>query len=266
VDSNRLEEDPFILKEFFNDNIEIITFNRPQSLNTFGKEMLLQLSDEIREVGENNSIKVLIITGQGKAFVAGANIAQLKDMNCFEAKEFAELGTCVFSQIDNLKKPVIAAINGYALGAGLELALSCDFRIASEKAKLGLPEVKLGIIPGWGGTQRLPRLVGMARAKELIFTGRLITSEEAEKIGLIDKLVPSEVVLLRAIELAQEIAINSSLALMQAKSVINSGSRLPLQEAFILENNAFSMCFSTKDQKEGMNAFIEKRKADFQNK
>jgi enoyl-CoA hydratase len=260
------KEEPWILNEVIHESIEVLILNRPQSLNILNKEMLFHLSAEIFAIEENASIKVLIITGQGKAFVAGADLALLKEMNCFEAKAFAELGNRIFRQVEQLKKPVIAAINGYALGAGLELALACDLRVASGKAKLGLPEVNLGIIPGWGGTQRLPRLIGMARAKEMIFTGKIISAEEAEKIGLVNKLVSPEEVLPFAIELAQEMAGKSSLALMQAKSCINSGFVLPLEEGLSLENNAFGLCFSTEDHWEGMEAFLTKREAQFKNR
>lgn len=209
---------------------------------------------------------MLIITGEGKAFVAGADIREMQDKNLSESKKFAELGHEVFRKIELLEKPVIAAVNGYALGGGCELAMSCDIRIAGEKAKFGQPEVGLGITPGFGGTQRLARLVGTAKAKEIIFTTNMINSEEAEKIGLVNKVVPQDELMSETEEMAKKIAAQGQIAVRYSKNAINRGIETDIETGMDIERNLFSLCFTTEDQKEGMKAFTEKRKAEYKNK
>jgi enoyl-CoA hydratase len=260
-------EEKYVLREDVSERIALLTINRPKFLNALNRVTLEQLFNELKALSNDANVGCLIITGSGsKAFVAGADIEELRNMTCFEAKEFSKLGHEIFNLIENCDKPVIAAVNGYALGGGLELALSCDIRIAAENAKFGLPEINLGIIPGFGGTQRLPKVVGMGKAKEMIFTGKVIDAIEAERIGLVNKVVPVEELLKSAVEMANEIASKSGLALKQAKDCINKGFEEPVETGVVIERNAFSLCFSTEDQKEGMTAFLEKRKPEFSNK
>ena len=240
--------------------IAILTINKPL-MNVLSTDVLNELSQALDEFKMDRNLKVLIITGAGKAFVAGADIKEMKDMNPLEALKYCKLGQGVFNKIENLSKVVIAAVNGYALGGGMELALACDIRIASENAKFGSPEVNLGVLPGFGGTQRLPRLVGIGKAKELIFTGDIIDAKEALKIGLVNNVVKPEELLDSAKEIGNRIASKGFVAVILAKNAINRGRNMSLDSALSIEANVFSVCFSTKDQKEGMNAFIEKRKA-----
>jgi len=245
----------------------LIRINRPKFLNALNRAVLEQLYSEMQNLEKDQNTDCVIITGSGsKAFVAGADIDELKNMTCIEAKAFSRLGHEIFSYIENYDKPIIAAINGYALGGGLELALSCDIRIAAESSKLGFPEINLGIIPGFGGTQRLPKVVGIGKAKEMIFTGKTIDAREAEKIGLVNKVVADGELLNTVKELADNIASKSGFALKLAKESINKGFAEHLETGVIIENNAFSLCFSTDDQKEGMSAFLEKRKPVFKSK
>lgn len=237
------------------DGICVLTINRPESLNALNMTVLEELDGILDEISEED-IKVLIITGAGRAFVAGADISEMINMNPEGAEEFSKMGQRVFSRIENLKIPVIAAISGYALGGGCELASACDIRIASEKAKFGQPEVNLGIIPGFGGTQRLRRIVGEGKAKELIFTGAIIDANEALRIGLVNKVVPSEKLMEEAKAMAVTIMEKGPFAIKHAKKAIGAGT-------FELESKLFGECFKTEDQKEGMKAFIEKRKPAF---
>ena len=240
-----------------------ITLNNPSALNALNSEMLDSLSYTIDKIGQDNSILVVIITGAGRSFVAGADIQTMAQMNAEQGREFGIKGTSLFSKIENFSKPVIAAVNGYALGGGCELALACDIRIASEKAKFGQPEVTLGITPGFSGTVRLPSIVGIAKAKELIFTGKIIDATEALNIGLVNMVVPAESLMEKAKEMALTIASNSPTAVKYSKISLNTTSKMATQEAIKMENILFALCFSTQDQKEGMQAFIEKRKAIF---
>lgn len=246
--------------------VAIISFNRPEALNALNKEVLEELEKVIDWLEGNSHIKVVILTGEGKAFVAGADIAQMKDMSPGEARQFAVLGQRVFRKIEKLEKPVIAAINGFALGGGCELAMGCDIRLASPKAKLGQPEVGLGITPGFAGTQRLSRLVGMSKAKELIFTGDPINAEEALRIGLVDRVTGEENLLEEAKNLANKIASKAFKAVKYSKAAINMGIQVDIDTGASIEADLFALCFATEDQKEGMNAFIEKRKPNFANK
>ena len=245
------------------DGIATLTINRPQTLNALNTATLKELSRAFQELEENAQVKVIILTGAGKAFVAGADISEMKDKNAIGGREFGLLGQSVFTAIENLSKPVIAAVNGYALGGGTELALACDMIYASEKAKFGQPEVGLGVTPGFGGTQRLPRRVGLAMAKELIFTGRIIDAKEAFRIGLVNKVVSSESLMEEVRRLAEEIASKGQVSVKLAKAVMNRGMDTDLHSALMLEADAFGLCFSTADQKEGMTAFLEKRKPRF---
>ncbi|MBF4695583.1 enoyl-CoA hydratase-related protein [Fusibacter ferrireducens] len=243
--------------------IGILTINKPESLNALNTKVLKELSIAVDRVKEREDVDVLIITGAGKAFVAGADITEMKDMNAQEGRAFGTFGMHVFRKIELLEKPVIAVINGFALGGGCELAMCCDIRIASEKAKFGQPEVGLGITPGFAGTQRLTRLVGMGRAKELIFTAEIITAEQALNIGLVNSVVSSEALMRTALAMANKISANAQLAVRYAKSAINRGSESDIETAMVIEQDLFGLCFATQDQKEGMTAFIEKRVPDF---
>lgn len=247
------------------DKICIIKINNPESLNALNSVILNELNNAITELYSDKDINVVIITGEGRAFVAGADISQMKSMNAIEGKEFGKLGAKVFRKIELLNKPVIAAINGFALGGGCELALSCDIRIASSKAKFGQPEVGLGITPGFSGTQRLPRIVGMGKAKELIYTADIIDATEAFRIGLVNKIAEPELLMDEAIKMADKIAKKAPIAIQNSKEAINRGMQTDIDTALDIESNLFGLCFSSKDQKEGMNAFFEKREPIFIN-
>ncbi len=244
-------------------NICILSINRPNALNALTTEVLKELGDAIEIVENDQDIFVLIITGEGKAFVAGADIVEMKDKNAEEARTFAKLGIEVFRKLELMEKPVIAAVNGFALGGGCELAMSCDIRIAGEKARFGQPEVGLGITPGFAGTQRLSRLVGIAKAKELIFTADMINAQEAEKIGLVNKVVSQEELLDIAMEMAKKIASKGQIAVRYSKVAINRGIETDIETGMAIERDLFGLCFATEDQKEGMNAFVEKRNPEF---
>ncbi len=248
-------------------NIGIISINRPDALNALNSDTLSDIKTAIEQVKDDDEISIVIITGVGeKAFVAGADIKEMKDMTPLQARKFIHFGQGVFNDIDNLPKPTIAAVKGYALGGGCELALSCDMIIASEKAKFGLPEVTLGIHPGFGGTQRLPRLIGSAKAKELIFTGEMIDAQEALRIGLVNKVVPIGKVIDEAKALAQKILKNGPIAIRLVKSAINAGLNVPLEKGLAYEAETQGLAFATEDKKEGLEAFLEKRKPNFKGK
>lgn len=245
--------------------IATITINRPKALNALNTETLEELKNVLEVLQNDDGVKVIVMTGAGeKAFVAGADISEMKDMSVFDAKKFAELGQKVFRKIELMKKPVIAAVNGYALGGGCELALACDIRIASRNAKFGQPEVGLGIIPGFGGTQRLPRIVGVSKAKELIYTGDMIDAEEALRIGLISKVVEQDKLLEEAYGIAKKIMSKGLVAVSLAKEAINKSLEVDIDSGMEYEANAFALCFGTQDQKEGMAAFLEKRAPKFE--
>jgi len=244
----------------------VLSINRPNALNALNTETLQELNAAIDLIERDEEVYVVLITGEGKAFVAGADILEMKEKNAEESRKFAKLGLETFRKIELLEKPVIAAVNGFALGGGCELAMSCDIRIAGEKAKFGQPEVGLGITPGFAGTQRLPRLVGPAKAKELIFTADMINAVEAEKIGLVNKVVPQEELMSEAMKLASKIASKGQIAVKYAKSAINRGIETDIETGMEIERDLFGLCFATEDQKEGMTAFIQKRAAEFKNK
>jgi len=249
------------------DNIAVLTINRPEALNALNTDVLSDLSEAVSRAKSDDSVYVLIITGAGKSFVAGADISQMKDFSPVQAKAFARDADDLFSEIENMPKPVIAAVNGYALGGGCELALSCDIRLAGTKAKFGQPEVGLGITPGFGGTQRLPRTVGASKAKELIFTAQTIGADEALRIGLVSAVLPDEELLEAALKMAGAIASNAQIAVRQSKDAINKGMQCDIDTGLRYEAEAFALCFSTEDQKDAMTAFVNKTKlSGFKNK
>ena len=251
----------------FEGEIGILAINRPKALNALNVETLKDIQTGIQEVKEHCEVKVLVVTGSGeKAFVAGADIAEMKGMSSFEALNFAKLGHLTLRMIQDLDRPVIAAVNGYALGGGMEIALACDFVYASENARFGLPEVTLGIFPGFGGTQRLPRLIGKGKAKELIFTGKMITAQEASQIGIVNRVFPPATLMEETKKVALQVAANGAVGVRLAKMVVDAGFNMDLTEALNLESYAFSFGFTTEDQKEGMTAFVEKRKPNFKGK
>ncbi|MEG0307746.1 MAG: short-chain-enoyl-CoA hydratase [Clostridium sp.] len=247
-------------------NVAIVKLNRPKALNALNSDTLREISLVIDEVSNDNEVYAVIITGEGKAFVAGADISEMQDLNALEGKQFSVLGNEVFRKLEKLEKPVIAAINGFALGGGCELAMACDIRIASVKAKFAQPEAGLGITPGFGGTQRLARLVGEGIAKQLIYTCEMINSEEALRIGLVNKVVEPEMLLEEAKSMANKIAKNAPIAVRQCKVAINRGLQMDIDSAVMYEAEAFGICFATEDQKEGMAAFVEKRDKNFKNR
>lgn len=252
----------FLNVEMF-DGIGVVKINRPNAMNALNSGVLKELDIAIERIKEEDLVKVIILTGEGKAFVAGADIGEMQHKNTIKAREFAQLGMEVFRKLELLKKPVIAAVNGFALGGGCELAMSCDFIIAGDNARFGQPEVSLGITPGFGGTQRMTRIVGRSMAKELIYTGRIIGAVKAKEIGLVNEVVNKEDLLKRAIEIAGEISRNSSTAVNYSKSAINRGMEVDLDTGLSIERDMFGLCFATDDQIEGMKAFIDNRKPNF---
>jgi len=246
------------------DRIGIVTINRPKELNALNVETLSDLIEAFQQIEEDDEIGGVLLTGsEKKSFVAGADIAQMRDMDVREARDFSTLGQNTLLLIENLPKPVIAVINGYALGGGLEIAMACDVIIASEKAQFGQPEVKLGIIPGFGGTQRLVRRVGMNVAKELILTGAYIDASRALAVGLANSVYPPDKLMDEAIAMMKKMLANGPVALELAKYAINAGADESLGLGLALERDAFAQCFATEDQAEGMIAFLEKRDPDY---
>ena len=249
------------------ENIFYITINREQKLNALNKEVLTELAEAIKFATQSDEVRGVLLTGAGeKAFVAGADISEFQNYNLEEGKELAKVGqTNVFDAIENCPKPVVAAINGFALGGGLELAMACHIRIASENAKLGLPEVTLGLIPGYGGTQRLTQLVGKGRAIEMITTADMITAEKAYRIGLVNEVVPQAELISKAEEILNKIKLRAPLAVASAIKAVNSSFKKNVN-GFDVEIEEFAKCFQTEDFKEGVGAFLEKRKAAFKGK
>ena len=244
------------------DGITVMKISAPKSLNALNSTILREIDSLVS--GLDATTRVLIITGDGeKSFVAGADISEMAHLNEPEGFEFGRLGAQVFRKIETLPIPVIAAVNGFALGGGCELAMACDIRIASVKAKFGQPEVGLGIIPGFSGTHRLPKLIGQGYAKEMIYTGKVIRADEALRIGLVNAIYEPEELMDKALEMAAMMLKNAPVAIRLAKQSINEGYDLDADGAIALENKLFGQCFATKDQKEGMDAFLNKRKADF---
>lgn len=241
-----------------------VTIHRPKAMNALNQTVIMELYDCMITLNNDPEVRAVILTGAGeKAFVAGADISEFPNMGTEEARDFARLGQQVFRFIEKMNKPVIAAVNGFALGGGCELAMACDIRIASTKARFGQPEVSLGITAGFGGTQRLPRLIGAGRAKELLMTGEMIHAEEAHRIGLANKLVEPEELLATAEEMAGKILRQAPIAVSYSKEAVNQGMNMDLDSACAKEADVFALCFASEDQKEGASAFLEKRKPDF---
>jgi len=249
------------------DPIAYITFNRPKVLNALNRETVEELGDALDRARDDSSVRVLILTGAGeKSFVAGADINQLAQRTPIDGKEFSLFGQEIFHRLETMGKPSIAAINGFALGGGCELALSCTMRIASKNARLGQPEVKLGIIPGYGGSQRLARLCGKGIAHELILSGEMISAEEALRIGLVNHVVEQAELIPTAESIAKKIAANAPLAVKFAMEAVERGMEMPEQEGLFLEATLFGLCCATEDMREGTRAFVEKRPAQFKGK
>lgn len=240
-------------------HVAIITFNRPEAMNALNNQTRAEFRRAIDDVTADEEIKVLILTGSGKAFVAGSDIKEFNKTTPYAAHNIIRLG----EMVEKLEKPVIAAVNGFCLGGGCEIAMGCDIIIASEKAKFGQTEINIGIIPGGGGTQRLQRLIGVCRAKELIFTGDIIRAEEADRIGLVNRVVPMDELMPTAKAIAEKIAVKSAAALKLAKQAINYGMQAPLESGLKYEYEMYALALSLEDKVEGVNAFIEKRKPAF---
>jgi enoyl-CoA hydratase len=246
------------------DGIATITFNRPKTLNALNGDILKELSQALDEISQDENIRVLILTGAGeKAFIAGADINELAAFNALESKHFSEAGHTLMHKLQSLPIPVIAAVNGFALGGGNEIALACDFIYASENAMFGLPEINLGIIPGFGGTQRLPRLIGKNRAKEMIFTGKMIPALEAHAMGMVNKVCSPEQLMDEVVRTAQIMASKGKVSLRAAKQAVNNGMNVDLATGCGIETDAFALCMASPDAREGTLAFLEKRKPDF---
>ena len=249
------------------DRIAYVTIDRPKVLNALNMATMSELCSAFTQLKEDRDVRVVILTGAGeKSFVAGADIGELQKNNPVEAKEYTHRGQDVLDLIENLGKPVIACINGFALGGGCEIAMACTMRLASDNAKLGQPEVKLGIIPGYGGTQRLPRLVGKGIATQLLLTGEMITAQEAHRIGLVNEVVPAAQLITRAEAIAQAIIKNAPLAIQYCLEAVNHGMEMTQQEGLYLEATLFAVCCATEDKKEGTTAFLEKRVPNFAGK
>jgi enoyl-CoA hydratase len=254
-----------ILKVDIQDHVAIVTISRPEALNALNSQFFREMDEVIATLSANGQVRVMIITGEGKAFVAGADIAEMADMTPSQGEGFSRIGQNTFRSLENMEIPVIAAINGYALGGGLELAMGCDFRIASSRAKFGQPEVNLGMIPGYAGTQRLPGLVGMGDALYMLMTGEMIGTDDALRIGLVQKVVEPEQLMLEAMKIATLIASKGPKAVRKVKYVAREGMQLGFKEGCDLESVYFGSQFKGEGE-EGMKAFLEKRKPNWQEK
>ena len=248
-------------------HVGVVTITRPEALNALNSEVLSALKTAFDEAEANAEIYVVVLTGEGRAFVAGADIAQMRDFGAVDAKAFSDAGNALFLRIEQFEKPVVAAVNGFALGGGCELAMACDIRIASEKAKFGQPEVGLGITPGFGGTQRLPRIVGTGKAMELILSAKTITAAEAKEIGLVNQVVVPEELMPTALALAEMIAAQAQVAVRASKQCIRRGMQTDIATAASYEALAFGVCCDTEDQFDAMDAFVKKEKpGEFKNR
>lgn len=248
-------------------HVGLITINRPEVLNALNLQVLHDLDEILDQVEATEGIYVLVITGAGRSFVAGADIGEMAHFSASDAKTFSRRGNSVLLRMTRFPRPIIAAVNGYALGGGCELAMACDIRLCSDTAVFGQPETGLGITPGFGGTQRLARLVGPGMAKQLIYSARNIKADEALRIGLCNAVYPAEELMPAAEKLAETIAKNAPIAVRACKKAINEGLEMPMDESVALEEKLFGSCFETADQKEGMQAFLEKRRHDpYQNR
>jgi enoyl-CoA hydratase len=250
-----------------NKGVATITLNRPEALNAFSKEVVEEILDALEDVKKDENVRVVILTGAGeKAFSAGGDIKSMVGMTALKARELSRMGEKLCLALENLEKPVIAAINGYALGGGLEVAMSCGLRVASETARMGQTEINIGLIPGWGGTQRLTRLIGRTKAKELILTGKMIDAKAAEQLGIVNMVVPPDKFRETVRQFALELAAKAPVAVKVAKALINKGADISLESALALEREGFGVVASSEDLKEGVSAFIEKRKPTFKGK
>lgn len=240
-------------------SIGLITINRPEALNALNGDVFVELTAVIDEVEKDESLKALILTGEGRSFVAGADIGTQQPLDAIGGRNWGRMGSALFRRIELLEIPTIAAVNGFALGGGCELAMSCDIILASEKAKFGQPEAKLGVTPGFSGTVRLPRRVGAARAKEMLFSGRMIDAAQAKEYGLAEEVYAPEELMDKAFEMAESFVKNAIIAVKYCKACVDRGMQTDIDSAIAIENELFAQCFATKDQKEGMQAFLEKR-------
>ncbi len=245
----------------YDKHIALIQLNRPKELNALNLQLMLELKSAFHQLDDNEEVRCIIITGNDQAFAAGADIKQMENKNAIDLLKIDQFET--WDQIRKTKKPIIAAVSGFALGGGCELVMTCDMVVASETAKFGQPEIKLGIMPGAGGTQRLTKAVGKALAMEMVLTGKFISAEEALEAGLINRVVPVELYLEEAVKMAKEITLQSPIAIRLAKESVLKAFDSGLQEGLYFERKNFYMCFASNDQKEGMKAFVEKRKPDF---
>ena len=252
----------FVSVDHVSPRIGVVKINKSQSLNALSSEILKELTSAIAQLEADANIRVIIITGEGKAFVAGADISEMKDMTAEQANEYAMLGARLFQKIETIDKVTIAAVNGFALGGGCELAMACDIRLASEKAKFGQPEVGLGITPGFSGIRKMMEIVGEAKAKEYIFSGRMFDAREAEKVGLVNKVVSPEALMDECRKLAEEIAGKSFNAIITGKKVMNA-LKGDIDKAVAIQSEFFADCFKHPDRKTGMNAFVNKEKPTF---
>lgn len=250
-----------IVTPSYRDNIALIQLNRPKELNALNLQLMQEIKHALIELDDNPEVKVIIITGNERAFAAGADIKQMSGKGAIDMLKIDQFST--WDQIRKTKKPIIAAVSGFALGGGCELCMICDMIVASETAKFGQPEINIGVMPGAGGTQRLTRAVGKVKAMEMVLTGGFISAKEAKDYGLVNKVVPTEIYLSEAVKLAQKITNKSPLAVQMAKESVLKAFDMSLQEGLYFERKNFYMLFATKDQKEGMAAFVEKRKANF---
>ncbi|HYB68357.1 MAG TPA: enoyl-CoA hydratase-related protein [Candidatus Acidoferrales bacterium] len=249
------------------EGIATITLNRPEALNAFSKEVVEEILRALEDIKSDENMRVVVLTGAGeKAFSAGADIKAMVGMTALKARELSLMGESLCLALENLEKPVVAAINGYALGGGLEVAMACDLRIASENARMGQTEVNIGLIPGWGGTQRLTRLVGMTKAKELVFTGKMFDARTAEQLGIVNIVTSADKFKETVRQFALELASKPPVALKVAKALINKGANISLDSALALEREGFGVVASSEDLKEGVSAFTEKRKPVFKGK
>jgi len=247
--------------------VATITLNRPEVLNVFSAEVVEEVLKALEDAKNDDDTRVVVLTGAGqKAFSAGADIKAMQDMNALKARALSLMGEKLCYSLENSEKPVIAALNGYALGGGLEVAMACDFRIASENARFGQTEINVGLIPGWGGTQRLTRLIGRTKAMELVLTGKMIDAKTAEQLGILNMVVPADRLMETVHELASELASKAPVAIRVAKAVINKGAGIGLDSALALEREGFGVVASTEDLQEGVKAFTEKRKPTFKGK
>ncbi|MGW8122112.1 enoyl-CoA hydratase-related protein [Roseivirga echinicomitans] len=245
-------------------HIALIQLNRPKELNALNLQLMQEIRDSLKALDQDDEVRVIIITGDERAFAAGADIKQMAGKSTIDMWKVDQFST--WDQINKTRKPIIAAVSGFALGGGCELAMTCDMIVASETAQFGQPEIKIGVMPGAGGTQRLTKALGKAKAMELVLTGKFISAEEALAYGLVNKVVPTEVYLSETVKLASEIAAMSPIAVQMAKESVKRSFEVPLEEGLHFERKNFYMLFSSEDQKEGMNAFVEKRKPDFKGK